>query len=427
MRVIDLGDLTEPPRAGLSPRRRPAHRWRGAGLALTSAICAAALNSPPAGESTVRVLWTAPHARTLLTQADQDTVYAHRAVDGGGELTAYDLDSGRVRWSRPTSTATVSAGWLSVLPAAGLLLVPAEDGDTAVDTRTGTPLWTLTGTVENHGPGTVLVRDRDDRSRSTRLRLVDAADGSTIWERPTGDARAVRVAFRDGRPATIAVDTGELTLLRYADGEPLATGDLPRLGVDEPALTFAGGHLLVQRHYRSGFTVTAHRLDTLAERWRVERTGGGGADDCGAVICLSSSAGIAGLDPGTGVEKWARPGDRGSWPVDGDRAVVAREPRTSGEGRRPLLSLIDTGSGRSLGPEIAGEPVFSTVGGRRLLVVRTPDSPVAPAVVQNLDLGTGRGSVIGAVDYELLNAPYELAGRHLIRIRDGRLQVMSAG
>jgi hypothetical protein len=62
-----------------------------------------------------------------------------------------------------------------------------------------------------------------------------------------------------------------------------------------------------------------------------------------------------------------------------------------------------------------------------LLVLRLRDSPAGPTSIYDVDPVTGRSSLIGEVDDALLNLPYELVGRHIVRMREGRLQVMAVG
>ncbi|HWS35510.1 MAG TPA: hypothetical protein VN408_22570 [Actinoplanes sp.] len=399
--------------APVPDRPQPPGGSRGFALILAVAVCLATLHSVPGGERTVRTLWTAPPARTLNIQAGPDTVWALRVVDAsGGELTAYEMATGRVRWTRPAAATTAVNGGFSVLPAAGILLVD----DLAVDAATGAALWRVPGVVDGHDTGTVLVREPD------ALRLVAARDGTTIWRRPMDGTRVVRIQPRNGRPSTIVVGTGELTLLRYHDGAELLSRPIPRDG----DLLAGDGHIVLLRYGISAFSIVGYRPDTLAESWRIE-TVGGAVQECGPVLCLSGSHGVTGIDPVTGTSRWTLPPGYGAGAVTGDRIVVTRQPRNSGEGRQPLISMVDASSGRRIGAEVAGHPIVSSTGGGRLLVIRSNPQPVAPASVFTLDAATGSSRLIGSVDYQLLNAPYELAGRHLLRLRDGRLEVMTVG
>ncbi|MEU4623634.1 PQQ-binding-like beta-propeller repeat protein [Actinoplanes sp. NPDC023801] len=423
--MIDLGDVSAPeyPR----PDRRPRHRYRrrDLGLAFVAVLCLATLHSVPVTAPMVRTLWTSPFDGLLLAQAGPGTVFAHRAVGRGGELVAHDLATGRIRWAVPTTPAAVSAGWISVLPEPGLVLLPTETGAAVLDAATGTSLWTLAGSVEGRTVDTLLLREGGDDGRASRLRLAGARDGRTIWQRPVGDVQTMRVQDRDGRPAVVAVNDGDLTLLRYDDGAMMGRTDLPQAGVDAPQLSFAGDQLLVSRYFDNRVSITAHRLDTLAESWRTEVPGWGSADDCGPVVCLTSGAGVSGLEPGSGAERWLVPGAQGMSPVSGQRLLAFENPR-SPDGQ-PLLSIVDAATGRRLGDEVSGLPAYSFTGDRRLVVLRPHGPAVAPASVYDLDTVTGRSTLLGQVGYELINEPYELAGRYLVRQRQGRLQVMAVG
>jgi outer membrane protein assembly factor BamB len=426
MALIDLGDVSAPARPGPRPRWA-GRRWRGVGLALSVAVSLASLHSAPTGEPTVRVVWTAPMPPTVVVQAAQDSVYVLRPVDAGGELTAYDLDTGQVRWVLPTTLATVTAGWFSVLAAAGIVVVPTENGDIAVDAATGRHLWSVAGSVESFTTDSVLLSASGMPGRSARLRLVRSRDGETIWQRSLAEAPAAVVQVRDGRPATVAVDAGGLSLLRYGDGVTLLSRDLQRHGADVQQMVFVGDQLLVHRHYDDRFTVTGYRTDSLAEIWQIETPGDGTVRDCGPVVCLSTSEAVLGLDPGTGARRWAVPEVQDVWPVTGDRVLVAGPRRGPHSDQQPLISVIDARTGRSLGSPTAGQPVVSVSGDRPVLVLRLRDSPVGPTSIYDVDPVTGRSSLIGEVDDALLNLPHELVGRYIVRMREGRLQVMTVG
>jgi hypothetical protein len=287
--MIDLGDLSAPvyPRPDRGSRHR--YRWRDPGLALVALLCLVSLHSVPDPRPVLRTLWTSPFDRTLIARAGHDMVYAHRVTGSGGELVAHDLDTGTVRWSQPTTPAAVSSAWIAVLPEPGLVLLPADSGSTVLDATTGTSLWNLSGSVEGWTVGTVLLREGGDDGRGTWLRLAGARDGRTIWRQPVNDVQTMRVQVRDGRPAVIAVNDGELKLFRYDDGTLLARAEMERAGVDAPQLSFAGDQLLVVRYFDDRITVAAHRLSDLNETWRTDVRGWGAAEDCDPVVCLTIS------------------------------------------------------------------------------------------------------------------------------------------
>jgi hypothetical protein len=423
--MIDLGDLSAPdyPRPDRRPRHR--YRWRDLGLTFAAALCLVSLHSVPDAPPTLRLLWTSPSDRTLIAQAGPDAVYVHRAAGFGGELIAHDLVTGRVRWTVPTTADAVTAGWLLVLPEPGLVLVPTETGATALDAASGATLWQLTGTVEGRTAGTVLVRDGGEDGSAGHLRLVGARDGRTIWQRSISDVRTMLVQAGDGRPALIAANDGDLTLYRYDDGELLGRADLPQSGADSPQLSFVRDRLLVTRLLEGRVTITAHRLDDLAESWRTEAPGWGSADDCGPVVCVITPAGVSGRDTATGTERWYVTGAQGMSPISDDRLVMFGNSRAA-DGL-PLISVLDAATGRRLGGEVSGLPSSSRTGEGRLIVLHPQGPPIDPASVYDLDVVTGRRTLLGQVGYEIVNEPYELAGRYLIRQREGRVQVMSVG
>ncbi|PRX22137.1 outer membrane protein assembly factor BamB family protein [Actinoplanes italicus] len=422
--MIDLGDLSAPeyPRPDRRPRHR--YRWRDLGLAFAAALCLVSLHSVPDAGPTLRLLWASPFDRTLIAQAGSGTVYVHRAVGFGGELIAHDLATGKIRWTIPTTPDAVTAGWLVVHPEPGLVLLPTATGAVVLDATTGATLWQLTGSVEGRTAQTLLIRDGGD-GRASTLRLVGARDGRTIWQRPIGEVRTMRVRTDDERPAVIALDDGDLTLFRYDDGEILGRSDLPESGIDSPQLSFSGDRLLVTGFFDSRVTVTAHLLDDLAESWRTEIRGWGAVDDCGPVVCVATPAGVSGREPGTGTERWFVPGAQGMSPISDDRLVMFGS--SSAADGLPAISVLDATTGRRLGDEVSGMPSSSITGEGRLIVLHPQGPPIDPTSVYDLDVVTGRRTLLGQVGYEIVNEPYELAGHYLIRQRQGRVQVMSVG
>jgi hypothetical protein len=422
--TIDLGDLSAPEHPRPSRRPRHHHRWRDIGLAFTAVLCLVSLHSAPGDRPMVRMLWTSPFDRTMLAQVGRDMVHTLRVTDGGGEVITHDLATGEVRWTRPLTSAA-PASWISVLPEPGLLLLPAENGTTVLDAATGTSLWETTADVAGQTAETLLLREGVAGGGESRIRLVRARDGATIWQRSVEDVQTLRVQVRAGRPALVAVDDGDLTLLRYDDGAVVSRIDLPREGAELPQLAFVGDQLLVTRYLDARVTVTAYRQDTLAESWRTEIPGWGSAEECGPVVCLTSGDGIAGLEPGSGARRWFAPDAHGMWPVLDGRLVKYENPRSAGE--QPALTVLDAATGQQIGDRVAGQPAYSVTGDRRMIVLRPQGPATAPTSVYDMDPVTGHSALIGQVGYELLNEQYELAGRYLVRQSNGRLQVMTVG
>jgi outer membrane protein assembly factor BamB len=419
--MIELGDLSasEEPR----PDRRPRHRfgWRDLGLAFVAVLCLATLHSVPESRPMIRALWTSPYDRTLSVEVGQDTVYALRSAGGSGELMAHDLATGRVRWRSPATPPVAPQTRIEVHPASGLVILSTDDLVSVLDAATGAGLLDLTGSVLGTTADTLLqLESHGDRSGS--LRLLHVRDGTTIWELPVGDVRTVAIQARDGRPASIAVDDGDLTLFRHDDGAVLARTD--DHAFDVPQLMFAGDRLLVSRLDGDRFVTTAHRLDDLTESWRAETPGWGALKDCGPVVCLISTRGIAGLDPGTGSERWSTSAAHDVAPIPGGRLVKYENPRSSFE--NPLVSVLDAATGNRVGAEVYGRPELS-VTDRRLLVLRPYGTSGASAGVYDVDPDTGRSVLLGEVGIEPHSEKRRLAGRWLVRLREDRVQVTAVG
>ncbi|GIE36693.1 hypothetical protein Ait01nite_097380 [Actinoplanes italicus] len=168
MSVIDLGDIKHLPDEPKSDPRvhRGIARFRIGRLAkaATAVLTVLALGgSALPGPPVLREVWSTAVSDTESWSVDQDAVYVHRARGGRTELTEYESATGEVRWTHPVATGPSRA---NVTARHGVLLLPKAEQ--SIDVDGGAP------------------------------------------------ARVVTATQQDG-----------LTVLRYADGTPLASGSVP--------------------------------------------------------------------------------------------------------------------------------------------------------------------------------------------------------
>ena len=411
MRTIDLGEVTRGtvvPVPGPRLDLRLARRFALAAMVLLTVLTATGSARPePRG---VRPLWTTPFRDGDALYTTDTMAYVGRTAAGGATLTAYDLATGKLRWTAPTGETVTN---LTPAGAAGMLLIPdafadvrrrLADGSNLVsvvitgtagrDAGTGELLWRGPGEALEVDDATTLLGDHDDQGGVTRLRLVRLRDGGTIWTRETPGLQEWAISTIAGRPAELITATGrgELTILRYADGTLLRTGRVPWVTGQAEAgvyavLTTTPGHLLVTRSLADGRVTTVYRLDDLAELWHT----GGDVADCGPVICVLDGITLNGRDPATGARRWHLPGIGGvSWA--GDDRVLAASARQDGSYR-----VVDAATGRPVGDAVSGFGTWVGQPGRSVLLLRdTAETPPRSAVIR-LDLATGAQFLMGAV------------------------------
>ncbi len=165
---------------------------------------------------------------------------------------ALERDSGETRWR---ASANEFAGAVSLLhprdstPAA---LVATQDGGlAALNLKTGTTLWArrLPGRLR----GLVVVDDANanialvTEGATTRVQMIDAQNGVTLWEAEATDRTSTPVFAEDSVVLGMAQDEigGEVRAYRVSDGKQLWSS--PTVGAFQPGLVpvLAGGHIYV--------------------------------------------------------------------------------------------------------------------------------------------------------------------------------------
>ncbi|GAA2894885.1 hypothetical protein Acy02nite_59350 [Actinoplanes cyaneus] len=391
-------------------------------IALICLFALAASGGPPVPQ--VRQLWT-----TGLTERDSfaltaDTVYLVRRSG----LTAYDLATGAVRWRRDLPLPYSDLTSMRVTDGMVLLGGPPEfvtapgfpSGAMAyptelivLDAATGADRWRAPGEVFDSTAGAVLLADRDAHGELHAMRLVGASDGVLRWTRPL--TRALDVQTSPGRIVTTTA--GEVTTYRHDDGTPLASRRIEASQDWVNSTTMVSGErLLVTRADPRGATITAYRLDDLAELWSRRTLRGAYVTECGPVVCLSSGAELSGLDAATGEPRWSSSGWAGV-DVAGPGRLLAYS--TADE---PEHALMDAATGRLLGRPSPGWPTpAGGPDGPRTLIRASATDPDR-SVVSRIDPAGGRIVPIGTVVSPAVG-PCSGGGRFLLCRRPGDLVV----
>jgi outer membrane protein assembly factor BamB len=433
MTVIELGDRTpgseHPPAAGPPEFGGRAFRWYA--LALIAVLCVLGVTGSARPEPRMfRTLWSVQFESQDRYAMTADTLFAV-TMSTGGRLTAYDLSTGAARWAMPMPDPT---GWPSAVPASGVVLLPAErvaqqynsaDGASylaeyykqtvAVDAHTGAELWRRPGELFSTTAGTVLLVERAGNGDDLHtFRLIRVRDGALVWTAAAGDASRLATAGADplnpDRLITVTA-TGQVRVLRMADGVPVATGAIAfretRPSDSDFTDLFADQrNLYVRAANGKGESLTAYRLDTLRRAWRVDGTARVTAYSCGPVVCSVQPDGVEAFDPVTGSRRWRASALQNAWPISRDWLLLVDDP--GGD----TYALVEASTGRriaGLGPgTVAQNPegtvayLLQSIRPSALSLMRSRASKTRPLLsrtaVSRIDLVTGRVAVRGMMD-----------------------------
>ena len=446
MTVIELGDVTPGsplPSAVASPGydHRAVRRFV---LAAIAVLCLLGLTGSVRPQSTLlRTLWSVPFGLADRFTVTSSALYA-ATVATHGRLTAYDLDTGAVRWSAGTPQGDA---W-PLAAAAGVLLFPADrvaheidspDGTSylaefyrqtvAVDERTGAPLWRLPGETFTTGGRAALLVDRagEQGDMFAAIRLVGLRDGGVRWAAATPGTARLAVGGADPKNpdllATVTA-TGDAEVRRMADGSRVAAGHIDLRTVSPENGEFVELFLDARRLYvrmstGRGDSLAAYSVDTLRPVWRQEDTARVAAYACGAVLCSVLNPGMLAFDPATGREVWSSPRTQNVWPAGPGRLL-------SDEGT-DAYALLDEATGRRIAGLGPGRPV-PDVDGTIGYLVRDTSAPPYQAVVSRIDLATGEVGLRGTIPR--ISSDYGCQGtadRLACPTVDGRLLVVGVG
>jgi outer membrane protein assembly factor BamB len=413
MTVIELGEVGA---AGPEPEPRPAgpefnpRSWRRWAAGLVGLLCLVLLGaSGLPGPPMVHRVWETSLGSGYQLTVRADGVYVHQYGAESPKLIAFDLATGAQRWSREFGDV------LTYLPhgaESGLLLasgdeksveVEFDDGSTgthiyggtttALDAADGRELWRRPGEVQTTTNGTVLLGERTAEGGLSSIRLVRARDGTVVWEQRTPGTQMVTVQEDRHQAERIVLSdhSGNLTVLRYADGALVKRGRVPWVRQQpstamESYVAIANGLVLVVLQQSTTSRIFAYRIDTLDRVWEETGTAYAYPNECGPLICLAETDGVHGLDPLTGRRQWSLPGYSGAWQVSENRLLATNH---GAEAQDHIL--IDPATGEHIGEPVHGWVPSVTYGQDSLVLLNRLIGEGDPVdSVSRLDVETGR-------------------------------------
>ncbi|WP_213450914.1 outer membrane protein assembly factor BamB family protein [Rhizomonospora bruguierae] len=339
---LDAGDLDpgwEPVRRGPGALARLRARLRGGpppdrrtGVALLAVlVLLTGAAGAPYRSPLVEVV-----ARALSLGADflvtADRLYVTGDGPRGTALTAYGLPSGRHLWTvQPAagrSTSLLSASGGDTL----LIGVTGRDGalgswstTSAVDAGTGRLRWTYPALIEP-------VTDEVGTARPPALTAVDLRTGRPLWNARVPGATLAALPGRPGTGALIHPD-GQAELRELRTGRVLRRQRLLAAGQQLVTPVQAGSRTLILAYWGdAGSGLVAYDGVTLVPRWHRPRVAGSDLVACGPTLCVREAESTVALDPLTGAVQWAV---RGGWAVAPDGPILWR---TADDGQRGWLA-----------------------------------------------------------------------------------------
>ncbi|MGK5683954.1 outer membrane protein assembly factor BamB family protein [Actinoplanes sp. URMC 104] len=430
MTLIDLGDAGTAAEPSAAPVDLP--RLRRLVLAVLTAVGLAAMTaSAPPVPSLVRPLWTTAFQPSDTVAMDGGAVYLNRSsASGPAEVVAYDLHTGRLRWSTSTGDAygIRSAGGV-VLVTAGPLPIDAPASSPgprtiALDAATGARLWQATGASSPSSVGgEVLLAETGRSGATTGLRLLGLRDGRQVWRRSIVPAEEWTVLTEGGRPASVVsvTATGDATVYDYDDGAVRHRGRIPWNGVYSATVFPAGAQLVVVRTASAQTAATIYRAADLRPLWHSDELIGY-VTGCGPLICTAGVRGVAGRDPVTGRETWRRDDMRFVWDLGADRLLLSAAANLASA----TTVLVDATTGRTIGRPLGGQEAFVVDPAGSLMLLRATRTPYDRTAVNRLDLADGRQTTLGTVD-RLAEQTCQGVSGYLLCPRGNTLTVTAVG
>ncbi|WP_433296605.1 hypothetical protein ACQP2F_38815 [Actinoplanes sp. CA-030573] len=206
-------------------------------------------------------------------------------------------------WQRPARLIGVSGN-------GGVVLVSEEDGDVAIDARTGEERWRVARPVDGF------------------IAETDSGNGYPEW-------------------LIVLTGTGALETWDAHTGRPIAS-TTATVGVDRiNGLIWPVSNLLL---VAAGHGYDGYRLPGLHRLWRTtaDLSQSWLQSDCGTVICtFHQQRGMTVLDPGTGRRLWDS--DRWGYAEPLGPYLLATSGQVDGGADLPSLTVLDPATGRVLG------------------------------------------------------------------------------
>ncbi|GID32434.1 outer membrane protein assembly factor BamB family protein [Paractinoplanes brasiliensis] len=427
MTLIDLGDA----RAAVVPAGAPVNlaRLRRLVLAVLTVVGLAAVTaSTPPSPPLVRPLWTTALQPSDTVALNGRTVYLNRSSSSGpAEVVAFDLPTGRLRWSTPTGDAYgVRPVGDVVLVTTGPLPIASSPGPRtiALDAETGAPLWQSAGASAPSAVGSdILLAETDRTGATTGLRLLGLRDGRQVWRRSITPAEEWTTIVEGGRPTAVVTvtGTGDATVYGHADGAVRHRVRIPWNGVYSATLFPAGAQLVVIRTASAQTVATIYRAADLRPLWRSDELIGY-VTGCGRLICTVGVRGVAGRDPATGRQAWRRDDLNFVWDLGAGRLLLSATANLASA----TTVLVDAATGRTIGRPLGGPEAFVPGPAGSLTLLHATGTPPDRTTVDRLDLTGGRRTVLGTVD-RLAEQDCQGVSGYLLCPRGGTLTVNAVG
>ena len=235
--------------------------------------------------------------------------------DVGGQVSAFERDSGALKWKAGANKLTPLAD--------GTLLDHRGESLRALDPDTGKQLWEVWLGDKVKGPilgdrGEILVADKPEDRTQHALRRLDPRTGRTMWSRSLPDLRARPTQVVDGRVYTLSnVPLGtEFSAFDAETGEPLFTQrehEFNSFEVKGGNLTYVS---IERRAEGNRFEVRVRDSQTGELKWNYQpkgdlRTAPTFTQDGSKVLIFEAKKGdrtlteVRGLDAETGDKGWA--------------------------------------------------------------------------------------------------------------------------
>jgi hypothetical protein len=372
--IIDLGlERGEPPSYAV-PHVRTFPTWLPAALLAALVLLLAGASAAPAQPplTTLFSLQVGPADAYALTDE------GHLLAQTFGQLTSYDLKTGRMRWQAGQSTPAYRLRMGDGLVLMRPWTVSAGDpGTTAVSLATGASEWRRDGNVVTLAGSSTLLDVQPVRSLGGPGRRVedsvDAVDpltGQTRWTvRVPSTAVLIGVpGIADEAPRMLLMhDDRTLAVHDLDTGRLLASTKVPAADYDPENPAVAGGVIILRFPVDQGEVMAAYDPDTLDQLWTAPAARIDEIVPCGMLACVSGPDGVRGVDPVTGTVRWTRPAWRQI--AQQGTAYIAYAGADSSD----PLGVVDPDTGAMRVRLDGWRPVSGTGEDGRLLLTRTSD------------------------------------------------------
>jgi hypothetical protein len=402
--IIDLGyERGEPPTYATRSRETES-RWFPVAMLAAIVLLFAGASGGPVKSPLTSVFQLAVGPSDGYTVTDDGNLLAQSY----GQLSSYDLRTGRLRWeageSAPSYRLRTVGNLVLMRP---LAMGGGDPGTSAVSIITGVNRWSRSGNVVTvPGSPTLLgvtglrgLTSGNVRRVTGTVDAIDPYTGATEWTVVVpGTAVLVGVPGPgdEGGRMLLIRDDRTATLHDLSDGSVLAKGKLPFADYGSYNPTVAGGAILLRHPGETSTELSGYDATTLKQNWTIPVGGTFAVESCGDIACLIGTKGMTGIDPATGDTLWSKTG----W------STIEQEGQVfvaygGGQGADNPIGVVDPDTGRIQVRLNGWRPVVGSGRGSELLVTRIEDAgsrtmvavarpgDMQPQILAQLPTGTG--------------------------------------